>query len=229
MKSTSDIAHDFDTIAASLAAAPPRAWLTSSERWLLDRVPPKADTALDVGCGDGTLCRVLAGKGLVVRGIDISPQMIALARAHAGESRKMEFEVADIVSDHGFGTFDVVTSVNMVHHLPVEVAVPRLAAVVAPGGVLLIQDVLTREGLRYLALNVAGALAQRARRLLSAGRGTRKAAHATALAYQEHGVGETYLKPTEVDATYRSLLPGAHIEQHLEWRYSVVWNRPTIG
>jgi hypothetical protein len=44
--------------------------------------------------------------------------------------------------------------------------------------------------------------------------------------YERHGEGEVYLRPGEVAPAYRALLPGARIEHHLDWRYSVVWRRP---
>jgi hypothetical protein len=44
--------------------------------------------------------------------------------------------------------------------------------------------------------------------------------------YDAHGEGEVYLEPPQVEAAYSDLLPGAEVFQHLEWRYSVVWQRP---
>lgn len=39
-------------------------------------------TALDAGCGEGYLARVLAARGATATGIDLSPQLIQLARAN---------------------------------------------------------------------------------------------------------------------------------------------------
>ncbi len=40
------------------------------------------DTALDVGCGTGALCAVLAEKGLSVTGIDPATKMLSIAKRH---------------------------------------------------------------------------------------------------------------------------------------------------
>ena len=53
------------------------------------RLPPGA-RVLDVGCGSGLLARRLSDAGFEVIGVDASPAMIDLARAHAPAAR---FEV----------------------------------------------------------------------------------------------------------------------------------------
>jgi hypothetical protein len=96
--------------------------------------------------------------------------------------------------------------------------VRRLAGWVRPGGRLVIQDVVTRPGLRHLPANAFGF----AVRLLS---GRRRATPLAAL-YDAHGRGERYLRPREAVRVYRELLPGARVVHHLEWRYTMVWDRP---
>src|SRR5207253_899709 len=158
----------FDGIAAALGANPPRETLRATEAALLRLIPPAAATALDVGCGDGVLARAVARRGIRVLGLDLSPGMIALARARTEAGLDASFRVADVMTEplpeRGF---DVVLSVNAVHHLPLDRVVPRLAAAVAPGGVLLIQDVVTREGLLNFPLNVVAAIVIRTRRFLT--------------------------------------------------------------
>lgn len=66
---------------------------------------------LDLGCGPGTDARLLASVGLKVRGVDLSPEMVAIARA-----RGVEAEVGDLVDAEGpvdglfsdFGALDCV-------------------------------------------------------------------------------------------------------------------------
>lgn len=48
------------------------------------------ETILDVGCGTGALCAVLAEKGLAVTGIDPAEKMLSVAKSHR-ESRKIEY------------------------------------------------------------------------------------------------------------------------------------------
>jgi 2-polyprenyl-3-methyl-5-hydroxy-6-metoxy-1,4-benzoquinol methylase len=221
-KAVDEVIRDFDAIASALDRAPARDVLSPAEGALLRHVPPTARRALDVGCGDGKLSRMLARRGLHVRGIDLSPRMIELARARTPDGLDVEYHVSDIMSEVTDGQYDVVISVNVVHHLPLEQIVPRLARAVAPGGVLLIQDVVTRRGMSHFAINVIAAIRSRVRRILGRSQATRE----VVAAYERHGAGETYLSPSEVAPAYAPLLPGARIEHHLEWRYSVVWTRP---
>ena len=219
MKPMPTVVTDFDGIANAIAADPRPDTFTSAERFLLRHVPARARRALDVGCGDGALTRALAARGIATLGIDASPGMIALARARAGGSPLLEYRTGDITAEAGPpSTFDVVVSVAMAHHAPLERVLAYLVAAVAPGGTLLIQDVTTRRGARHLPVN---ALAWLARHLHVVPAGGKRAA-VTAL-YQAHGAGEEYLPQSAVAEVYRRLLPGARIHHHLEWRYTAVW------
>ena len=220
MKSIQAIVADFDDIASALAADHGPAVFTFAERFLLRHVPAHAKRALDVGCGDGSFTRALAARGIATLGIDASPGMIALARARAGDSTLLEYRIADIMTEAPPpATYDLVVSVAMAHHAPLERVVDYLVALVAPGGTLLIQDVTTRSGMRHLPIN---GLAWFARHLgLVPGAGKRRAS--VAAHYAAHGAGEEYLQQSEVEDVYRTVLPGARIHHHLEWRYTAIW------
>lgn len=220
MKTTNEIVSDFDTIAAALAESRARTELTASERALLRHVPPYARHAIDVGCGDGVVARALAQRGLRVTGLDLSPRMIALASARTSADLGVQYLVGDIMSE-SFPprSFDVVVSINMVHHFAAGSIMPRLAELVAPRGVLLIQDVVTRTGFRYLLPNILGAIRQRSRRLLNRG-----ASGDVERLYARHGDGEVYLTPSEVQTIYSDLLRGVRLEHHTNWRYSAIWS-----
>lgn len=120
------------------------------------------------------------------------------------------------------GAFDFVVSVAMVHHVALDEIVPRLAAAVAPGGALVIQDVTTRPGLGGLPLNALAWLTRRVERLAEA----RPNDKLIAALYAAHGEGEEYLRASTVAARYRDLLGDAEVHLHLEWRYTIIWRRP---
>lgn len=221
-KPMSAVVREFDRIADAIAAHPRPDFGTLAERFLLRQVPAHAKRAVDVGCGDGSLTRALAGRGITTLGIDASPRMIALSRALADDHPLLDYRVADVLTDDlPSAAFDLVVSVSMVHHAPLESVVPRLIAAVAPGGTLLIQDVTTRVGLRELPVNALAWFAQHLRLVPGAG----KVRPTVAALYAEHGAGESYLHAFEVADAYRGLLPAARIYLHLEWRYTVVWHR----
>src|SRR5688572_15445430 len=124
------IAADFDRIArlAPHDAEPPAAVLAKV---------PVCDSILEVGCGAGALARRLARRAKRVLAIDLSPEMIRVARSH--EDGDVEYRVADVMQAE-LGTHDVVVSVDALHHLPLEDGLARLAGAVRPGGVLIVQD-----------------------------------------------------------------------------------------
>lgn len=225
MKPSAGVAGDFDRIAAAMRNAPRADTLTVAESSLLKHVPANARRALDVGCGDGTLARALARQGMSVEAIDVSPGMIALAQALTARELRIEYRVADVTSGNlPEGAFDLVCSVAMVHHLPLSTIVPRLAQLVAPEGTLLIQDVTERRGPRYLLSNIIAVLGAYLRRMTQGQDGSPEIARL----YADHGVGEQYLSASQVAAEYRPLLPGAKIENRIEWRYTVIWRRPAL-
>jgi ubiquinone/menaquinone biosynthesis C-methylase UbiE len=106
------------------------------------------DTLLDVGCGTGGVtipAKIRVGDTGSVAGIDPAPEMIAVARRKAKRAGvEIDFRVGVIESlPFPDGTFDVVTSSLMMHHLPEHLQVKGLAEtwrVLKPGGRILIAD-----------------------------------------------------------------------------------------
>jgi len=106
------------------------------------------EKVLDVGCGTGGVtipAKRRVGKTGEASGIDPAPEMIAVARKKAARAGlEIEFRVGVIESlPYADGTFDVVTSSLMMHHLPHELQVQGLAEiqrVLKPSGRLLIAD-----------------------------------------------------------------------------------------
>jgi trans-aconitate 2-methyltransferase len=98
-----------------------------------------APRVVDLGCGTGELTR-LAHESLGARetvGVDASAAMLARAAAHAGAG--LSFRQGDLAA-FSDAPFDVVLSNAAIHWVPDhEALLPRLAALVAPGGQLAIQ------------------------------------------------------------------------------------------
>jgi 2-polyprenyl-3-methyl-5-hydroxy-6-metoxy-1,4-benzoquinol methylase len=217
------IRDDFDRIARALAAADAGDALQPHERALLAYVPRGAQV-LEVGCGHGALTRHLARRARSVLALDISPKMIEVARSRSAGHPNIAYRLADVTATAlPEAAFDVVLSVATLHHVPLDPTVRRLAASVRPGGVLLVQDLLSRDGPRNAPLDALAWIA----RLLRGAPSTRRDPIARTLAklYEEHGRDERYLTPPEVARVYGELLPGARVVHHIEWRYTVVWRR----
>lgn len=62
---------------------------------LVDVLPPAPARVVDLGCGTGTLTRLLFDEGYRVDGLDFSAEMIRRARAKAPDARYIIGDAAD--------------------------------------------------------------------------------------------------------------------------------------
>jgi ubiquinone/menaquinone biosynthesis C-methylase UbiE len=93
---------------------------------------------LDVGCGTGKFCRILAGRGLArVWGVDPSPEMLAEARKRVPESVGLKRGSAERLPFKP-DAFDVAVLWAVVHLLDRARAFRELHRVLAPGARLAI-------------------------------------------------------------------------------------------
>ena len=113
---------------------------TRPARDLLAAVVAEAPArVVDIGCGPGNSTALLAERfgAVVVTGIDSSPDMLAKARVRLPSVR---FEAADIGGWQAEAPVDVLYANASLQWLPGHEALfPRLAAMLAPGGVLAVQ------------------------------------------------------------------------------------------
>ena len=108
-KSLSQIRDDFDRVALSSAVndvAQPY------DRMLISLVPPTCRRLLDLGCGTGRLTRAIARRAQEVTAVDVSPEMLRLAREHCAGHGNVAFVEADLFNlPLTLGVFDCVISV----------------------------------------------------------------------------------------------------------------------
>ncbi len=189
---------------------------------LLQHVPLYCTEALDIGCGTGTFARQLALLSKHVLAIDLSPEMIRVARERSRQIPNVEFSVADALAmEFGDAQYDCIASIATLHHLPLEETLCKMKRALRPNGVLLVLDLFQPEGpLDWLR----GVLAEPVSTwlgLLKTHR-SRESAELRA-AWAEHGCTDSYYTVAQVRNVCARLLPGAEVRQHLLWRYSVVW------
>jgi len=103
--------------------------------------PHAGMSVLDIGCGTGNYSLALAREGLKVTGVDISPAMLASARAKAeAEGLAVEFLQADAGQlPFPDNCFDGVLSVSALEFLPdLAAALRESYRVLKPGGRLVV-------------------------------------------------------------------------------------------
>lgn len=181
-------------------------------RVVLDAVPDHAGTALDVGTGDGLLATELREKGYTVTAIDIDGPVLERARSLSAD---VDWVLGDAMTYPFVGTFDVVVSVATLHHIPdLPAACARLAALTAPGGVLVIVGLARSSRPADLALDAWGALQHR---WLSSRHGYWE--HTAPTAWPLH----TYAQVRQCAVEH---LPGVRWRRLPMFRYALVWRRP---
>lgn len=93
---------------------------------------------LDVGCGGGILAESMAHTGAQVTGIDLSEKALGVARLHLFESGlgvDYQLTSAEAFADAHPETFDVVTCMEMLEHVPDPAStIAACARMAKPGG-----------------------------------------------------------------------------------------------
>lgn len=107
--------------------------------WIDRHVKLSGMRIVDIGCGGGILSDAMARRGAQVLGIDLAAKALNVARLHALEAGTANVEYREVAAEtlaaEAPATFDVVTCMEMLEHVPDPSAiVETCAALVKPGG-----------------------------------------------------------------------------------------------
>ena len=106
--------------------------------WIRERVDLADTRSIDIGCGGGILAEAMADAGATVTAIDMADAPLAVARLHqleSGVAVDYRQATAEELADAEPGSFDVVTCLEMLEHVPDPAQVIRSCAeLVKPGG-----------------------------------------------------------------------------------------------
>jgi 2-polyprenyl-6-hydroxyphenyl methylase/3-demethylubiquinone-9 3-methyltransferase len=107
--------------------------------WIQRLAGPLAGrSAIDVGCGGGILAEAMARAGARVAGIDLADKALKVAELHGLESGvpvRYEKIAAEAMAEREPGSFDVVTCMEMLEHVPDPAStIAACARLARPGG-----------------------------------------------------------------------------------------------
>jgi 2-polyprenyl-6-hydroxyphenyl methylase/3-demethylubiquinone-9 3-methyltransferase len=107
--------------------------------WINGLSPLAGSSVLDVGCGGGILADAMARSGAAVTGIDLAAKALRVAQLHALEAQTVGVTYREISAEglaaEQAGSFDTVTCMEMLEHVPDPASVVRAcASLVKPGG-----------------------------------------------------------------------------------------------
>lgn len=92
--------------------------------------------ALEIGCGTGLFTRIFSESGAHILAVDISQDLIDLAKKHEFPLGNVSFRVVpfeDQILDKD-GPFDAVIGSSVLHHLEVKPALQRIFELLKPSG-----------------------------------------------------------------------------------------------
>ena len=218
----SSVEADFDR----LALMDDEGWTTNNHYHdsLLKHVPRNCENALEIGCGTGAFARQLAKVSERVIALDLSPEMIRVARSRSTQFANLEFQLTDAMTwDFPQAHFDFICSIATLHHTEQRQLLAKMRDALKPGGVMEILDLVESNGFVERMIDVAGLGASGALRLIRNGRLNPPAE--VRKAWEQHGKHDHYLTVSDVRALADEILPGASVRRCLFWRYELVYRK----
>jgi 2-polyprenyl-3-methyl-5-hydroxy-6-metoxy-1,4-benzoquinol methylase len=110
---------------------------------------PQGSTVLDVGCGDGLFLNTLSHLGKISTGFGFDSNRVAIlsaqtAKKNLSDSHGVEFIEQPIGQQWREGQFDVVSMIDVLHHIPPldkRQAIEEAVSHVKSGGLFLFKDI----------------------------------------------------------------------------------------
>jgi trans-aconitate methyltransferase len=198
--------------------------------WLEAVLPPAADAAVDLGCGSGRWTDLLTDRYADVFGVDLADREIDMARTAHPDA---QFRVGDLldVTPERDGLFDLVFSVNTVHHLrDHDRVLPHLRSLAAPGGQVVVIDITDPGGWATLDYQIADAFRDAEESYRHRSRDHRIAAKVLELhlhpVWLEHCLNDVPLTRPQFHRAYSATFPSAQFADLHRVVTAMHWTNP---
>ena len=219
----SSVEADFDR----LALLDEEGWTTNNHYHdsLLKHVPPNCENALEIGSGTGTFARDLARVCKRVVALDLSGEMVRIARSRSSRFANLEFQLADAMTwDFPQSHFDFVCSIATLHHLDQRELLVKMRDALRPEGVMVVLDLVQSERPFERMLDAIGLGVSAGLRLIHNGRLQPPAE--VRKAWEQHGKHDSYATVRQMRTLAEEILPGATVKRCMLWRYLLIYRKP---
>ena len=182
---------------------------------VLRAIPENCGLALDVGCGQGLLARKLIRKCQEVVAIEVDHETIARARGLTATESKIRFVEGDVMlRPFGLHSFELITAVATLHHMPLLPALERFRDLLKPGGVLAVIGLYRPVGIWDYAWAAAALPVSWTLKFMRGKTGI------------EAPIQEPKQTLSEIRQACQTVLPGSVVKRRLLFRYSLIWRKP---
>lgn len=121
--------------------------------FILEKTPLAGKKVIDVGCGGGILTESLARHGADVTGIDLNARLLKVAELHkleSGVNVHYQLIAVETLAAQQPHTYDIVTCMEMLEHVPDPAAIIQACAQLAKPGGHIFFSTLNRNPKSYL-------------------------------------------------------------------------------
>lgn len=200
-----------------------RPWLT--------RTLATGGRAVDLGCGSGRWTDLLLERYQEVHGVDTSAVEVAMASRRHPTATFSTRSLTDVTPGTD-GRYDLVLSVNTVHHLnDHEKVLPHLRTLVEPGGQVVVIDITDPGGWATMEYQVADAFRDAEESYRERSRDHRVAARVLELhlhpVWLEHCLTDRPLTRPEFHQVYGEAFPGAEFTDLHRVITGMRWRAPS--
>lgn len=222
LKPSELIISEFDRI----ALLPDEKWNYDKHyhNWILQQLPERCVDMLEIGCGTGELCRLLAAPARSIEGLDFSRNMIIRARQLSKDYPDINYCHDDFMNKHyAHNAYDCILCIASAHHNSLEMFFQKCADLLRPGGKLILIDLYQSTSFTDYLLKTIAAPLSLVYKISQNGRLLPPSANRAA--WKQHRKDEQLANIAEIKQIADRTIPGYRIKRMLFHRYHITWTK----